>query len=67
MDLINGTILIVDDDRDVLETAIMFLKQKFSKVTGIEDPAKIEGLINKTDYDTILLDMNFKKGDMEGA
>jgi DNA-binding NtrC family response regulator len=66
MDLIKGTILIVDDDRDVLETAIMFLKQKYTKVVGEEDPRKIEEIIGKTEFDAILLDMNFKKGDMEG-
>jgi DNA-binding NtrC family response regulator len=67
MELINGSILIVDDDRDVLDTAIMFLKQKFSKVTGIEEPAHIEKLILEDDIDVILLDMNFKKGEMEGS
>lgn len=66
MELINGNILIVDDDRDVLNTAIMFLKQKFKKVDGLEDPAGIQKLISKSEFDVILLDMNFKKGDMEG-
>jgi DNA-binding NtrC family response regulator len=66
MELINGNILIVDDDRDVLNTAIMFLKQKFKKVAGLEDPAGIQKLISKSEFDVILLDMNFKKGDMEG-
>ena len=66
MELINGNILIVDDDRDVINTAIMFLKQKFKKVTGLEDPAGIQKLISKSEFDVILLDMNFKKGDMEG-
>ena len=67
MELIDGTILIVDDDSDVLETAIMFLKQKFKNVTGVENPARIESMINGQDYDVILLDMNFRKGDMEGT
>ncbi len=67
MELINGNILIVDDDRDVLHTAIMFLKQKFRKVTGLEDPAGIEELIRNSEFDVILLDMNFRKGDMEGT
>ncbi len=42
MELINGNILIVDDDRDVINTAIMFLKQKFKNVTGVEDPAGLK-------------------------
>ena len=44
----------------------MFLKQKFTKVTGIEDPFEIETVITTSEFDVILLDMNFKKGDMEG-
>ncbi len=67
MKLIKGTILIVDDDRDVLDTAIMFLKQKFTSVCGVEDPAEILHRLSDTEFDVILLDMNFKKGDMEGA
>lgn len=66
MELIKGTILIVDDDRYVLDAAIMFLKQKFSSVSGLEDPAEIIHYVGDTDFDVILLDMNFKKGDMEG-
>jgi DNA-binding NtrC family response regulator len=66
MELINGTILIVDDDKDVLDTAIMFLKQKFKKVSGLEDPERIVNMISTSEFDVILLDMNFRKGDMEG-
>jgi DNA-binding NtrC family response regulator len=67
MKLIKGNILIVDDDRDVLDTAIMFLKQKFTSVNGAEDPAEILHRLSETEFDVILLDMNFKKGDMEGV
>lgn len=61
-----ANILIVDDDRDVLETARMFLKQEFSSVDIEEDPAKIPGYFEIKDYDVILLDMNFKKGMNDG-
>jgi len=64
MDTARGqaTILVVDDDRDVLETARMFLKQEFSLVQIEEDPTKIPALMKNQDFDVILLDMNFKKG-----
>ena len=62
-----ANILIVDDDRDVLETARMFLKQEFSSVDIEEDPSKIPGYFSIKDYDVILLDMNFKKGVNDGA
>ncbi len=59
-------ILIVDDDRDVLETAKMFLKQEFSHVQIEQQPEKIPFLVNNNDFDVILLDMNFKKGVNDG-
>ncbi len=62
----SANILIVDDDRDVLETARMFLKQEFSSVDIEEDPEKIPGYFEIKEYDVILLDMNFKKGVNDG-
>lgn len=59
-------ILIIDDDRDVLESARMFLKQDFSAVTIEENPARIPALLREREYDVILLDMNFKKGVNDG-
>lgn len=64
--MIPTKILIVDDDADVLETARMFLKQEFSSVQIEENPERIPALIKATEYDVILLDMNFKKGVNDG-
>ncbi|MCG8385354.1 MAG: sigma 54-interacting transcriptional regulator, partial [Cytophagales bacterium] len=61
-----ANILIVDDDRDVLETARMFLKQEFTQVEIEEDPNKIPAMLRKKEYDVILLDMNFSKGVNDG-
>ncbi|MTI39011.1 sigma-54-dependent transcriptional regulator [Fulvivirga lutimaris] len=61
-----ANILIIDDDRDVLETARMFLKQEFSSVDIEEDPSKIDGYFEMKNYDVILLDMNFSKGVNDG-
>ena len=62
----SAKILIVDDDRDVLETARMFLKQEFAVVHIEEDPKQIPQLLKAFEYDVILLDMNFKKGVNDG-
>lgn len=62
----DGKILIIDDDRDVLESARMFLKQEFSTIVIEENPIKIPEWLNKADFDVILLDMNFKKGVNDG-
>ncbi|WP_367397501.1 sigma-54-dependent transcriptional regulator [Chryseosolibacter indicus] len=58
-------ILIVDDDEDILETGRMFLKQEFS-VDIEQDPNNIPDRLRSTDYDLILLDMNFKAGINDG-
>lgn len=60
-------ILIVDDDRDVLETARMFLKQEFKEVMITEEPQQLPALVANGDYDVILLDMNFTRGVNDGS
>lgn len=62
-----ANILIVDDDRDVLETARMFLKQEFSQVVIEENPENIIPKLQQQDFDVILLDMNFSKGINDGV
>ena len=62
-----ANILIVDDDIDVLETARMFLKQEFSDITIESSAKRLTTLVQRNDYDVILLDMNFKKGLNDGA
>jgi DNA-binding NtrC family response regulator len=62
----NAKILIIDDDRDILETARMFLKQEISHVQIEQDPAQIPQRLRTTEYDIILLDMNFKAGVNDG-
>ncbi|MFC2098455.1 sigma-54-dependent transcriptional regulator [Bacteroidota bacterium] len=55
-------IIIVDDDRDVLTTANMVLKQHFTDVIMLEDPNRIPKLIKDGQVDIVLLDMNFSPG-----
>ncbi|WP_020530658.1 sigma-54-dependent transcriptional regulator [Flexithrix dorotheae] len=61
-----GKILVVDDDVDVLSTAKMFLKQHFSVVQVDQHPENIPKLLAQDNFDLILLDMNFSKGDNDG-
>jgi two-component system response regulator HydG len=58
----NARILIVDDDRDVLSTANMVLKQHFTEVITMERPEEIPKLIKEGNIDVVLLDMNFSPG-----
>lgn len=61
-----GSILIVDDDEDVLTSAKLFLEQQFNSVKTESNPANLPRLFEKTDFDVILLDMNFSKGKTDG-
>jgi DNA-binding NtrC family response regulator len=64
--MVTANILIVDDDRDVLETARMFLKQEFTNIHIEDTPQKIPSLLKAREYDVVLLDMNFRKGVNDG-
>lgn len=60
-------ILIIDDDHDILLTARMFLEQLDFDVTVISEPTKILAKLSKEHFDVVLLDMNFQRGQTEGA
>lgn len=66
MKKIDGNILVVDDDLDVLATARMFLKQEFIHVQIESDPTRILHHLERENYDVVLLDMNFRKGESDG-
>ena len=59
-------ILIVDDDRDVLLAAQLFLKQHAERVDTEADPNRIPELLQNDSYDVILLDMNFAQDATSG-
>jgi two-component system, NtrC family, response regulator HydG len=62
MTKIDGNILLVDDNEEILLALSIFLSQHFHNVEKISNPALIPGLITKKSYDVILLDMNFRVG-----
>lgn len=64
---IEGTVLIVDDDPFILDTAKMYLKQEIEDVMTESNPENLPSILNSNEIDVVLLDMNYKKGDMEGA
>lgn len=67
-DLINqGRILIVDDDEDILVAGRLLLKRHFEKVITVNRPEHIPTVMADTDFDAILLDMNFGAGQTTGA
>ncbi len=56
-----GDILVIDDDKDVLLAARMFLKQHANLVQTEQNPDSIPRLMEQREYDVILLDMNFTR------
>ena len=59
-------ILIVDDDTDILLTAEIVLKQKFTNVKTANHPEQMSVLFEKENFDVVLLDMNYTPGDNSG-
>ncbi|MEE8578042.1 MAG: sigma 54-interacting transcriptional regulator, partial [candidate division Zixibacteria bacterium] len=61
MTIQTGKILVVDDDDDVLQAARLYLKQHLTEIHTENDPQNIPSLLANTNYDVILLDMNFTR------
>lgn len=66
MPLLKGKILVLDDDRDVLSTARIVLKQHFTDVIALQKPDEIPGQVKSGKVDVIILDMNFAPGATSG-
>ncbi len=65
-ELVNAKILIVDDDYDVLKSAMVLLKHFYSDVQIEQVPENVIQRIEKEAFDLVLLDMNFHKGRRDG-
>ncbi|WCO02306.1 sigma-54-dependent transcriptional regulator [Psychroserpens ponticola] len=59
MVLKNATILVIDDDADVLTALRLLLKPLVKNVVTEKNPSNISSQIEASDYDIIILDMNF--------
>lgn len=59
MNLKNASILIVDDDPDVLTAVRLLLKTEVKDIVTEKSPENIRWLLSKDNFDMILLDMNF--------
>ncbi|HEV7781216.1 MAG TPA: sigma 54-interacting transcriptional regulator, partial [Chitinophagaceae bacterium] len=59
MNLKNASILIVDDDPDVLTAVRLLLKTEAKEVITEKNPENLRSHLSKGNFDVILLDMNF--------
>jgi DNA-binding NtrC family response regulator len=57
-----GKILVVDDNKNALSALKMLLQIEFETVETISNPNLIRSSLEKTDFDIVLLDMNFSAG-----
>ena len=61
-----SSILIVDDDNDVLYTARLVLRDLFGKVDTLNRSDLIPQYLRSNKCDVIILDMNFSRGSTSG-
>lgn len=66
MEKTKASILILDDDEDILLSAKLLLKQEYTDIHTSTDPKQINQLFNKTDFDVVVLDMNYRLGYNDG-
>jgi len=66
MDKRQGKILIVDDNKSVLDSLKFFLEDYFREIILASNPNRILHIISQEDFDVLLLDMNFSAGKMTG-
>lgn len=60
MILKNASILVIDDDTDVLTAVKLLLKPEVKEVVTELNPENIHSLLSAKKFDIVLLDMNFK-------
>ena len=62
----DGKLLILDDNKSVLNALRMFLKYEFEEVFTISNPNSLLHEIETKDIDIVLMDMNFNIGECSG-
>ncbi|MFC2097358.1 sigma-54-dependent transcriptional regulator [Bacteroidota bacterium] len=60
--MIDGSILIIDDNKGILSTLELLLTDEVKEIITLADPNRIPEFLDKYSIDVILLDMNFNAG-----
>jgi len=61
-----GSILVVDDNQDILTSSRLLLKQHYTLVKTLDDPNRLNEVLDSHRFDVILLDMNFTRDAISG-
>lgn len=59
MSLKNASVLVIDDDVDVLTAVRLLVKPEVKEIVTEKNPENIRSILAKQEFDVILLDMNF--------
>src|SRR5215203_3679131 len=59
MSLKNASILVIDDDVDVLTAVRLLLRPEVKEIVTEKNPENLRSILSKQEFDVILLDMNF--------
>jgi len=62
----NASILIIDDQEDILFASKVYLKKYFEDIYTLNNPKNIVELLSKKSIDVVLLDMNYRIGFEDG-
>lgn len=65
--MVNGTLLIVDDDEKVLVFLKVFLRQHFAKIHAHKNPQEALACLQNEVIDVFILDMNYSRGASTGS
>ena len=65
--MINGTILIVDENKPFLNALDNIMQTEFDKVITTTDPNRINEILKSSDVGIVMLDMKFKCGTHNGS
>ena len=57
-----GKILVIDDNKSILSAVEILLQDEFEEVISIANPNQLPTLVESSEFDLILLDMNFSAG-----
>jgi DNA-binding NtrC family response regulator len=60
--MIKGTLLIVDDNKEILTDLEQLMRNEFEKVISIPDPNRINEMLRSNNVDLVMLDTNFRSG-----
>ncbi|QIH40193.1 sigma-54-dependent Fis family transcriptional regulator [Flavobacterium sp. Sr18] len=62
----NASILVIDDQEDILFASKMLLKKHFENIYTLTNPKNVVELLAKNTIDVVLLDMNYRIGFEDG-